>query len=310
MLDGSHIRRRSVYSVVGGSPSTRAGKRKRVTFQSPQDHLADLVGNYNEANSYSQNRLSRRSSIESLASAKSLIFGDERMTNAREGMLHRRSLKESALEAEGEDLSVISMLQLFYFRTRISDKSDVASFKPVFTRPTPAARSRSNTVDSYSDSETPSLSLSASLSSNSDSQGSIDVASLNLALSKLNTVNPARPRPRPQRGQSFRRDFAIRQSIYETIQEETSAQNSPIKRVPSVVADDVIIVDEGRISLVWDDEESVAQMRKYYNLREEAENILQDSKRMWLDTPFSAYAMQCKIYQIVRCHIILTNHNA
>jgi serine/arginine repetitive matrix protein 2 len=45
---------------------------------------------------------------------------------------------------------------------------------------------------------------------------------------------------------------------------------------------------------MWDDENGIIQLRRYYTLREEAEDTVTHSKRVWLDTPFSIYALQCK----------------
>ena len=46
---------------------------------------------------------------------------------------------------------------------------------------------------------------------------------------------------------------------------------------------------------VWDDERIVA-LRKFYALRDEAENTVLESKRIWVDTPFSLFALQCKFH--------------
>ena len=45
---------------------------------------------------------------------------------------------------------------------------------------------------------------------------------------------------------------------------------------------------------MWDDESGITVLRKYYTLREEAQDTVVHSKRVWLDTPFSIYATQCK----------------
>lgn len=60
----------------------------------------------------------------------------------------------------------------------------------------------------------------------------------------------------------------------------------------------VFIVDPENASAdsvsMWDDESGITALRKYYTLREEAQDTVVDSKRVWLDTPFSLYAIQCK----------------
>jgi hypothetical protein len=39
-------------------------------------------------------------------------------------------------------------------------------------------------------------------------------------------------------------------------------------------------------------------LRKYYTLKDEADVTIQESKQLWLDTPFSIYAAQCTSYLI------------
>lgn len=45
---------------------------------------------------------------------------------------------------------------------------------------------------------------------------------------------------------------------------------------------------------IWDDERGIVALRKYYALRDEAENTVTDSRRQWHDTPFSTFAVQCE----------------
>jgi serine/arginine repetitive matrix protein 2 len=96
--------------------------------------------------------------------------------------------------------------------------------------------------------------------------------------------------------------------VYETIEEESavpSSSPSPAKPSPdgtiqedlSVVQyDSVYIVDPETTSMVgeWDDEHGIMAMRKYYALRDEAHDTVTESKKVWVDTPFSIFAMQCK----------------
>lgn len=60
----------------------------------------------------------------------------------------------------------------------------------------------------------------------------------------------------------------------------------------------VFIVDPETASVdsisMWDDESGINEMRKYYALKEEAHDTLKDSQRVWIDTPFSLYAIQCE----------------
>jgi hypothetical protein len=90
-----------------------------------------------------------------------------------------------------------------------------------------------------------------------------------------------------------------RTSVYETIEEEnntpvTDGFPDSVKAVLSPVIDDnVIIVDPDDASSVEWDERGVVALRKYYTLKDEADITIKESKQLWLDTPFSIYAVQC-----------------
>jgi serine/arginine repetitive matrix protein 2 len=101
-----------------------------------------------------------------------------------------------------------------------------------------------------------------------------------------------------------------RASMYETIEEEpttlsyspASAQAgspSPATQNPQtdVKQDPVFIVDADSISYQehWNDETGMMTIRRYHALCDEAEEIVTESKRVWEDTPFSVFALQCKI---------------
>ncbi|KAI0309656.1 hypothetical protein OF83DRAFT_1179371 [Amylostereum chailletii] len=292
MLDGGHVRRRSVGSVMDGSPCVRIGKRKHGAIRGPQHRVAGSDGEM-ELGSPNKARLvdvaeSRLITQPSIASTSSRIFGDERMIRAQHGLLQRQSLEESCLTADGEDLSGIFS-------------------GPVFTRPGRATRSRSSTYSSTSSGvDTPPLSMcDSSQSSSGESQSSIDLSQLSFALVNMTHPMASRPHPRSrQRGQGHRRRIsqarASRSSVYETIQEEmSSANNSPVARrfLPqgaplSPVVDDVMVVDSDCSSLDWENEGGVVALRKYYALRDEAHVTVEDSKRAWTDTPFSLFAVQ------------------
>lgn len=189
----------------------------------------------------------------------------------------------------------------------------------VFSRPGPASRSRSSTVTSASSgSETPPLSASDSSSVSSGSQSSIDLGHLNTLLT--GATNPssgiARARAARARARGFghRRRIshapASRSSVYETIEEESpisSTSTSPEKMsaptsaekdfsLPLPQRDSVYIVDPETSSIIsdWDDEHGIVTMRKYYALCDEAHETVTESKKVWMDTAFSVFAMQCK----------------
>jgi hypothetical protein len=100
MLGGEHVRRRSIGSSFEASPCFRAEKQKRkhADFEN-----ADVYG-YNTGSPNKARLLHRESSMSSKSK-----FGETRMSLARNGLLHRNSLEDSCLSAEGEeDLSIVS----------------------------------------------------------------------------------------------------------------------------------------------------------------------------------------------------------
>jgi len=63
----------------------------------------------------------------------------------------------------------------------------------------------------------------------------------------------------------------------------------------------IFVVDSDTLSIhskgegsVWDDERGIVALRKFYALRDEAENTVSESKRTWMDTLFSIFALQCE----------------
>ncbi|KAH9837979.1 uncharacterized protein C8Q71DRAFT_898946 [Rhodofomes roseus] len=291
MFDGARVRRLSTDSRIGGSPCVRIEKAKQSTgplpqrvlqFQPPDAENKDSPGSLNKS------KLVEKPSI---ASTSSQQFGGERMIQARKGLLERQSLEDSALIAHGEDI--------------------LASLRSqsVFSRPDIASRSRSSTVSASSGGETPPLSLSDGSSQSGGSQSSIDVGQLNALL--LNVANPssgiARNRVRTRaRGTGHRRRIsqarASRSSVYETIEEESSVTLSPspakaLSPISSHMAtpgDSVFIVDEDSQSMYndWNDERGITTLRRYYALKDEAHETVIESKQMWMDTPFSIFAVQ------------------
>ena len=183
---------------------------------------------------------------------------------------------------------------------------------PVFTRPAPTTRSRSSTCTSSSGGDTPPLSsLDGSLVSGG-SQSSINLSQIDFTLSNathpMPTVGRNRVRARA-RGTGHRRRYSkshiSRSSVYETIEEEMSNASSPAHSLLSkkssspTTRQPIFVVDSDTVSIhskpeesTWDDERGITTLRKYYALRDEAENVVVESKRTWLDTPFSLFALQ------------------
>ena len=93
-----------------------------------------------------------------------------------------------------------------------------------------------------------------------------------------------------------------RTSVYETIEEEISVINTPVldcfpdsvkATLSPVIDDNVVVVDPDDTSSTDWDERGIAALRRYYTLKDEADIMISESKQVWLDTPFSIYAVQC-----------------
>jgi serine/arginine repetitive matrix protein 2 len=180
-----------------------------------------------------------------------------------------------------------------------------------FRRPTRANRARSNTYAS-SGTETPPLSAADNSSVSGGSESSIDVSHLTMLLANMSHPSSnlgftrSRPRVRGHR-RRISQARASRSSIIETIEEEHSAvlgvppQLDAIAASPARTANlsnanqSVVIVDSDadsrRSSLEWDPNHGLS-LRRYYALKDEANDVVQDSKRVWNDTPFSLFALQ------------------
>ncbi|KAF6758956.1 hypothetical protein DFP72DRAFT_164935 [Ephemerocybe angulata] len=318
MLGGGHVRRRSIGSMIDASPCVRMEKKnthrrtarevlnglQRAKAQAARDQAAK-----DKENSAVPTVNAKTVELKpSIASVSSFQFGGDRMIKARHGLLERQSLEESVLIAAGEDLSL--------------------SFQaaPVFTRPAPTSRSRSSTCStSTSTSEssgrdTPPLSACDGYGSSISgaSFSSIDTLDMNTALSNAmhptSTLASARARARDH-GHGHRRRYSkahvSRSSVYETIEEEFSS-SSPSSDAESVLGSAtkkllhqspndstaVYVVGSDTESIhnpeecVWDDERGIVALRKFYHLKDEAHYTVQESQRIWMDTPFSLYAVQ------------------
>jgi len=294
MLGGGHVRRLSVGSIIEASPCVRVEKRKHSGIQH--------VGRYESPH---KARIVEKPSI---ASTSSFQFGGERMIRAQHGLLERQSLEESCLIADGEDISNLCKSLAASLNPASNRLVDCPA--PVFTRPGPASRSRSSTCTSSSGGDTPPLSTSDGSSMSEGSQSSIDLSQINIALSNVThpLSNVARHRTRARaRGAGHRRRYSkahmSRASVYETIEEELSSSTSsssaqslnesPTCQPVFIVDSDTASVHSKSDEVTWDDEHGIVALRKFYALRDEAVETVTESKRMWMDTPFSLFAVQC-----------------
>ena len=96
MLGGGHVRRQSIGSSFEASPCVRVEKREK------RKHSDVLHHPYGHTGSSKKGRLVHRESMTSSASSRSK-FGETRMSLAQQGLLHRNSLEDSCLSAEGEE---------------------------------------------------------------------------------------------------------------------------------------------------------------------------------------------------------------
>jgi hypothetical protein len=109
----------------------------------------------------------------------------------------------------------------------------------------------------------------------------------------------ARARARARGNGHRRRVSQACPAVYETIEEEERS-SPPTPAAASAVAikktdgcDDVYVVEPCAVDSIWDDEQGILILQKYYALRDEAETTVMESRRIWEDTPFSLFAVQC-----------------
>ena len=86
-------------------------------------------------------------------------------------------------------------------------------------------------------------------------------------------------------------------SVYETIQEEGlgsfDSGEAPEIEIPAAVYNSVHVADDSDgTDTEWNDERGIIAMRRYGALKNEVDDAVEESKRVWLDTPFSLFAVQ------------------
>lgn len=301
MLGGGHVRRCSMGSTMEASPCARVGKRKLQTYK----------GRHHDYQSPKKAK-----TVETLPVAASFQLGSSRVVQPQKAETGKHDPEDSYFVGHGEDVSV-SCKCPSPIESQSSDSFVLVRSGPVFTRPPPASRSRSSTCTSSSGGETPPLLASDASSVSGSSMSSLDLREIDAMLSNssfpTSTLPHARARARA-RGHGHRRRYShIRSSransVYETIEEEapsalTSPSRSPNteKLGSSTQSPPVFIVgsDTDSIhsniedSMTWDDEKGIVALRRYYALHDEVQNAVTESKRMWSDTPFSLFAVQCQ----------------
>jgi serine/arginine repetitive matrix protein 2 len=353
MIGGGHVRRRSITSLIDGSPCARVEKRAKTVVKGLS--LADRLAATHEEKERSAgvSRFAQRASVICTASYK---FGGARMDQARNGRIQRDSLELTCLSAEGEAAkevapsrksNLVLVMVAYPDYSTVYESTEAPQGLALATRP----RSATSSTTGTSGIDTPPL--SAADSSVSGSESSIDVAHLNVLLA--NVAHPttslatarARVRGRGHAHTHWRMSQArmSRASVYETIEEEVSVAftlNPPTSRlgaiasvttspapasasadeddtatianlsipatsnsgievtlasaVVSAIAEDTAqIVDSNttspRSSGDWDPQHGFS-LRRYYALRSEAHDTVEESKTVWPDTAFSAFAVQ------------------
>ncbi|KAJ3573255.1 hypothetical protein NP233_g2552 [Leucocoprinus birnbaumii] len=251
MLGGGHVRRRSIGSIMAGSPCARVEKRKHATFQDTKA--------------------------------------------ADDGIVSPKKARRKAASLVTVKI-VPSLSVLLLFSRALSLPLGRAQV------PVPPLRP-----------DTPPLSACDGASISGSSMSSLDLSDIETVLSQSVYSISARQHIRSRaraRGQGHRRRYSnVRSSrstsVYETIQEEiTSVESSPSHSTSidkSGNPTQVFIVDSDAASIysnpdestsLWDDERGIAALRRYYALQDEVQSTVTESKRVWLDTPFSIYAVQ------------------
>jgi len=182
-----------------------------------------------------------------------------------------------------------------------------------FNRPIPSsrARTRPTVMISQPPDTTPPLSSSEG-SQSGGSQSSIDIGRLKFLLQTASagqSSSNTRSRVRA-RGQGHRRrpsQMSHSSIIVDTIQEEIPAlSHSPspstdmrsnrnsfdsVASIPPAAPE-----EEPQVEIMeWDDERVVLGLRRYYALRNEADETITQSRLVWPDTPFSLHALHSKL---------------
>jgi hypothetical protein len=62
---------------------------------------------------------------------------------------------------------------------------------------------------------------------------------------------------------------------------------------PVFAPSSVYIVDSEPSDTERDDDRGIIAMRRYFALKDEAHDTVKESRRIWTDTPFSLFALQC-----------------
>ncbi|PCH37125.1 hypothetical protein WOLCODRAFT_140718 [Wolfiporia cocos MD-104 SS10] len=285
-LDGEQVRRRSVHSMIGGSPCIKLAKTKLHPDQSlhlsrERSHQAESSpGSGYTAGSFNE---------ESFLAMSPFQHSTDSFHSSRRSLSISINSQDSARSARREH-------PLALLRSR-----------PLSLQPQ-STHSHNDSFTSLAEADTPPLIGCIEFPSSSGSQPSIDIDRLNTLLSNDTRLNNftvqsgarARMRSSGHRPQLTQACLS-RTSIYETIQEEDSIPTIPSEQV-LIDSPDASPTPPSRNSVLSADSDTQSApdgqgdvtglLRRYYALQKEAQEAIAENKRMWPDTAYTLQVMQ------------------
>ena len=150
MLHGSHAQRLSVSSTIETSPCVYMERRKNLPMNPPEPVFKPHKGDYTSPDKFHV----IKTMLPIVPTLNSFKFGDEHMIREKHGLLEHQSLENTALQAEGEDISG-SCISLPWLQIPELTFLFLVRMEPDFTRPPVTTRSRSSICTSSSGADTP-----------------------------------------------------------------------------------------------------------------------------------------------------------
>ncbi|KAF8629005.1 hypothetical protein AX17_005861 [Amanita inopinata Kibby_2008] len=207
-----------------------------------------------------------------VVSPPSFRFGDQRMGRAKSGHFKRPSLEVNCLVAQGEDVFTCSQP---VDGEQAQANADTSSWGEA-----EASSSRDHSHSSISCIPYPNLDAGPSAFSPLKSQCSTFKTPARV---QAYTRTPGHS----QRLQYSQIRTSLRSSAYGVIKEEKAAIDSPTDAIT------LLKISSPNVAQTWKAERNRRKsLNKYYTLRHEAENIVSESKKQWVDTPFSTSVVQ------------------
>ena len=235
------------------------------------------------------------------------------MIKAQQGVLERRSLEDNCLSKDGEEMSsACKFFQSFSIIKWLLSCYYLDCAVPVFTRPAPTIRSRSSTCTSSSGGDTPPLRRRMDLQILEDhNQATFKYRPLTdwfRTFQCSSTYDHCWKKQGSCSRWSHRTPTEVLQishfTLLCTIEEDMSNASTPAKSLVSkksnpitrqpvfVVNSDTISVHSKLEEFTRDDKHGITTFRKYYALRDEAENVVVERSVPGWNTPSSLFALQ------------------